>query len=650
MKKIFGIALALVLSVCLICVIAVNADSAVVFTATEASGIAGSEVDVNVNISDNTGFGVLLLEVKFDHTKVQLVSYEKTIELPDDYSDVGTSGTVKKANTTGSIKIKWEADLIEEGVFSTPITFEGTALKLKFQILDTNAVGTEIPVTLLVKDFYMDDMDMTNVESSVVNGKITVTACDHAGNTNPLVETTPATCKEVGKKTATCTVCGGLVSEDIPVDANNHSFGEWTEVTPGNCTTPAKLERVCAHDASHVETKNGEIVANNHSFGEWTEVTPGNCTTPATLKRVCAHDASHVETKEGAIESDDHDWNEWIEVTPGNCTTPATLKRTCKRDANHVETKAGSTVADAHSFGEWTEVTPGNCTTPAKLERVCAHNAAHKETKDGALVPNNHDWSEWTEVTPGNCITPAKLERVCSHDASHVETKDGEIAANNHSFGEWTTVAPTADTEGSKTRVCANDASHVETIILEKLGLTYTDANESVAVTPDDNSFIPKNSKVDVINGFEELSDEQIKNFQKYVKEKVGKEAASFYAYGLVDQTEEAIKINKASMTIKVPSAEGFENVKYYTIALDSGEFTDVTDKVVNGVLTQDVEEYGVVYLVAAGDKVTPEVPGPGETDKNPVNGDNAAVPYILVATMLGAAALLVITKKRANA
>ena len=74
-------------------------------------------------------------------------------------------------------------------------------------------------------------------------------------------ETTPATCKEVGKKTATCTVCGGLVSEDIPVDANNHSFGEWTEVTPGNCTTPAKLERVCAHDASHVETKDGEIAA-----------------------------------------------------------------------------------------------------------------------------------------------------------------------------------------------------------------------------------------------------------------------------------------------------------------------------------------------------------------------------------------------------
>ena len=743
-------------------------------------------VNVNVNISNNPGFGHLLLEVHFDHTKLQLVSFEKKIVLPDDYKDIGLNGDVDKANTTGSIKIKWEPELIKQGVFSTPVTFEGDALTLKYTILDTNAVGTEIPVTVAVKDCYIDDFDMTDVANTVVNGKVTVIACDHAGNTNELTETTAANCTTPGEKTGTCSVCGGALSEPIPVVAdahnfgewnevvpgtcttpaklervcahnaahketkdgalnpdnhawgeytettpgtcttpakltrvcshdathtetkdgalnpNNHDFGAWTEVTPGNCTTPAKLERVCSHNAAHKETKDGDIVADAHSFGEWNEVVPGTCTTPAKLERVCAHNAAHKETKDGALNPDNHAWGEytettpgtcttpakltrvcshdathtetkdgalnpnnhdfgaWTEVTPGNCTTPAKLERVCSRDATHKETKDGDIVADAHSFGEWTEVTPGNCTTPAKLERVCAHNATHKETKDGAIVANKHSFGEWKEVVPGNCTTPAKLERVCANDASHTETKDGDIVADNHNFGEWTvTVKPTSTSEGEMTRVCYNNPAHVETVVLEKLGLIYESEDKTAKIVLDENSFVPKNSELEIFNVRDYVDDAHMQGVQKLIKDKTGKELALYYSYALVNENDMAVQIQKGTMTINLPTADNFENLKYYIISLDDQGLIDVTDKVVDGVFTYEAEEFGIVNLIVAGDKVVveededlkPEVkPEEKPEDKNPQNGDNAAIPFVLVATMLAAAAVMVIFKKKVNA
>ncbi len=732
MKKIFGIALALVLSVCLICAIAVNASAAVVFTASNASGIAGSEVDVNVAISENTGFGVLQIEVKFDHTKVQLVSFNKNIPLPEDYSDIGVNGTVNKANTTGSIKIKWEPDLIEEGVFSTPLTFEGNALTLKFQILDTNAVGTEIPVSLTIKDCYMDDMDMTDVANTVVNGKITVIACDHAANTNPLTETKTPNCTEEGEKSANCSVCGNLITEPIPVVADAHDWGEYTETTPGNCTTPAVLTRVCSHNPTHTETKDGEIVATNHDFGAWTEVTPGNCTTPAVEKRVCSRDANHYETRNGSTVADNHAWGNWTEVTPGNCTTPSVEKRVCANDPNHFETRNGSTVADNHAWGAWTEVTPGdcttpsvekrvcandpnhfetrngstvaddhdwgawtevtpgNCSTPSVEKRVCANDPNHFETRNGSIVADNHDWGTWTEVTPGNCSTPSVEKRVCSHDASHFETRNGSIVADNHAWGNWSpisagdcvtppqeervcahnenhketrdgtinpdlhdwndwsvTTPPTADTEGERTRVCANDPNHVETQTLAKLGSTFNSDDESASIKLDDTSLVPTDAKLDVVNALETGDPDDIADFAAAVKEKTGKDLADFYGYGLI-KNDMLVDIDKATISVKVPVNDGFNNLKYYAVDMTTGDFVDVSDKIVDGTLTYDVEDVGTLFLVAAGDKVV--TPGPGNVDKNPENGDNAAIPYILVATMMAAAAAMVIFKKKANA
>ena len=951
-------------------------------TAGTTSGVATSEVEIDFTTSNNTGFNSLEFRVNFDQTKLQIVSFEKKLPLPDDYIDNALNPQLNTANSQGKWKVSWEPNPKDDYSQNTVITYNGVIYTLKFKILEGVEPGTVIPITITNDYACFDDDALTEVDVAVANGSITVDACDHAGNTNELVETQAPNCTEVGKKTATCSECGGTISEDIPVVADAHSYGDWTETTPGTCSAPSVETRVCAHnsehketrngsinpdnhnysdwtettpgtcktpsvetrvcsyDATHTETRNGALNPDNHDFGEWTETTPGNCTTPAVETRVCSRDASHTETRNGALVPDDHDFGAWTETTPGTCTTPSVETRTCSRNHEHKETRNGSINPDNHNFGEWAETTPGTCTTPStetrvcsydgshtetrngainpdnhnygewnvtrepnctdagekqrvcsydpthidtaevgieaddhvwgewnvtrepnctdagEKQRVCLHNAAHvdtaevgieaddhawedwtettpgtcstpsvetrvcshnhdhketrngsinpdnhnysdwtettpgtcktpsvetrvcsydathTETRNGALNPDNHDFGEWTETTPGNCTTPAVETRVCSRDASHTETRDGALNPDNHDFGawtettpgtcstpaietrvcsrdanhketrngaldpnnhawgnwspiaagncvtpsteervcsydanhretrngainpdlhdwnDWTVTPPTVDAEGQKSRSCKNDPNHVETIVLEKLGLSYKNDNETITILPDDNSFIPQNSKFDVIDVFEAATENELEDMKEWAKNKTGKDLASYVIVGFVDENNEAIEINKATMTITVPEVSGFENLKYYVVAMDSGAFIDVTDKIVDGVLTYNVEEYGVVDLVVTGDKViadggegetpegeqpegetpegeTPEGEQPegetpeGETpeedvetpdDKNPQNGDNAAIPYILIATMLAAAAAMVIFKKKIKA
>lgn len=63
--------------------------------------------------------------------------------------------------------------------------------------------------------------------------------------------TQAATCTKDGVKTFTCSECGGTYTVAIP--ATGHNYGAWSHVD-GTKDAAAQHSRVCANDASHVET------------------------------------------------------------------------------------------------------------------------------------------------------------------------------------------------------------------------------------------------------------------------------------------------------------------------------------------------------------------------------------------------------------
>ena len=126
------------------------------------------------------------------------------------------------------------------------------------------------------------------------------------------------------------------------VTTQDHSYGEWTTVTAATCTTPGTEEHscsVCGHKQTrttsalgHTWTDNGSDsthicvrgdVTEDHSYGEWTVVTPATCTTAGQKQRTCT-ECGHVETQE--IPATGHHWVDNGDGTHG-CNNPGCTEK-----------------------------------------------------------------------------------------------------------------------------------------------------------------------------------------------------------------------------------------------------------------------------------------------------------------------------------
>ncbi|HEY9060265.1 MAG TPA: hypothetical protein VIO64_07160 [Pseudobacteroides sp.] len=242
-----------------------------------------------------------------------------------------------------------------------------------------------------------------------------------------------ATCTEPVR----CTICGFSPGGT----ALGHSFGSWTTVTTGNCTTYGKEKRTCskcgASETSSVLGSHNIVGATctepvkcticgfspggtalGHSFGSWTTVTTGNCKTDGTEKRAC----SRCNSTENRSVTGSHD------IVPATCTEPVRC--------TICGFSPGGT-ALGHSFGSWSTVTTGNCKTDGTEKRACSRcNATENRS-----VAGSHD------IVPATCTEPVRCT-ICEFSIG---------APIPHSVNKWTiTKNATCITTGVQTGECVN--------------------------------------------------------------------------------------------------------------------------------------------------------------------------------------------------
>lgn len=96
-------------------------------------------------------------------------------------------------------------------------------------------------------------------------------------------ETTAATCSAEGKITSSCVVegCSKETTEAIAIDPDAHAWGEWVVTTPATEGVDGEEQRVCTHDATHVETRAIDSLPVTTPENPSTPNNPGT-TTPST--------------------------------------------------------------------------------------------------------------------------------------------------------------------------------------------------------------------------------------------------------------------------------------------------------------------------------------------------------------------------------
>ncbi len=230
--------------------------------------------------------------------------------------------------------------------------------------------------------------------------------------------TTAATCEGAGVKTYTATVTfNGQTYTDTKTEtipATGHSWGAptyaWTqEGTNWKCTA----KRICANDASHVETEVGSVT------GEIT--TPATCTGMGTTTYTATFNNEAFTTQTKDVEDVPmlgHDWEfvdfTWTETSDGYS---AVANYVCKNDNGHTRTESAAVMS---------ATTPATCEADGQTVYTATHEG-HTDTKTFTIPAIGHNWGEpvwnWTGTES------ATATFTCANDPSHVETVNAEITS-----------------------------------------------------------------------------------------------------------------------------------------------------------------------------------------------------------------------------
>lgn len=267
MKKFASVLLAVLVVFSMFSFVVSAANPTLTVSASKTADIkAGDEVKVTVALSENSGLGSLVFDVKYDKDAFEAVS---TFILSDDESDDAPrplfSMEEKNPNTVGAVRYA--------GINTKPVTKAGTLIVITFKAL--KAVDSEVTVDVI------EATDDADADVAVTAGKVEFKGfveapVDPTDPTEPTDPTDPSepdeheceygkpivikkpTCKEPGIKQAACKICPSTIEEAIPVDKDAHKTG--AAKVEGNNTVRRCVycNKILSSDANKTENNNSD--------------------------------------------------------------------------------------------------------------------------------------------------------------------------------------------------------------------------------------------------------------------------------------------------------------------------------------------------------------------------------------------------------
>lgn len=250
-------------------------------------------------------------------------------------------------------------------------------LTASFKVLKPNAELTYGEVYVGAND--EDGTEITNrggFEGAIIK-------CSHK---NTETNTTPATCKDSGKKETVCKDCGTAVKTETIPATGEHDWKE--EVTkPATCTEKGSKTLTCKVCG---ETKAEEIPELGHNWDKGSITTEPTCTEKGVKTFTCTK--CH-ETKTENVPANGHDWGEWKVTKEATTEAEGEETRECKI-CGEKETKA---IAKLPSENITTSYSGGGFSVPETTASTAA--PAESETVTSAAATQTDAVTQAPETT-----------------------------------------------------------------------------------------------------------------------------------------------------------------------------------------------------------------------------------------------------------
>jgi hypothetical protein len=295
-----------------------SAASPVEFKVASVDAAPGETVDVTVSLANNPGtIGGLTLKVTADEGLTLTKAEYKTL-----FADGVAGDDLTKQPYT----INWMSN------GSDPLAAtDGTLATFTYTVAE-DAKG-EMNVTAAIDEGDFFDMDYEDLEFKITSGKVSIACKEHKWSEWTTV--TESTCKEAGKKTRKCTVCGKEETADLELAA--HTLTK-TDAVAASCKdekdgTEAYWKcSVCGKMFSDADGKT-EITAPvavkwAHKWGDKVETKAATCTEKGEATAKCENCGKEDTIEIAAL---GHDWSAWKVTKEATTEEEGEEERTCSR-------------------------------------------------------------------------------------------------------------------------------------------------------------------------------------------------------------------------------------------------------------------------------------------------------------------------------
>lgn len=251
-------------------------------------------------------------------------------------------------------------------------------------------------------------------------------------------ETKPSSCKEKGKETRTCSVCGKTEDRDLAIKEHVWDNGKVTK--PATCTVNGEKTITC----TSCKTTKTEVIPAGHSWDEGKITKQPGCETKgerAVTCTVCGK--ASVEP----IPATGHKWDTGTVTKAPGCETAGEKTFTCDICKS---TKKEAVPATGHAWDNGTVTKEHTCTVDGEKTFTC--NTCN-ETKTEA-IPAAHSWDEGSVTKQPDCENAGEKAVTCTACG---EASVEIIPATGHHYGEYVSNGDaTCRKDGTKTAVCDN--------------------------------------------------------------------------------------------------------------------------------------------------------------------------------------------------
>lgn len=286
--------------------------------------------------------------------------------------------------------------------------------------------------------------------------KKTVSVSELGHSYNAVV--TPATCKDKGYTTHTCSRCQDSYIDSY-VDATVHIWSTGEITKEATCISNGNIAYTCSLCG---EERNESIPMLGHAYKD--VVKAPTCTEEGYTTHTCSNCGDvYVDTK---VPLKNHTYSEWTTVNAATCELAGNKTRNCT-----ICGKSETAVIDSlgHDYqDDYTIDIEATCTTDGSKSQHC--NRCNSTRNNITIDAFGHDWDEGHETVKPTCEGSGTKAYKCNTCG---ETKTEDLDATGHDYKD-TIVPPTTTTEGHTLHTCLNCGLSYKDNFVPKIGVSIS--------------------------------------------------------------------------------------------------------------------------------------------------------------------------------